>query len=65
MKFGAIMLEPIPRFLHIGHGFPDKPPETRSVVHFAQMRNFMSSYIVKDVVGRKNQAPRIAYRSGC
>src|SRR4029078_6830105 len=53
----ALFPEPAPRFFMARHGALDQRPETRPMIHVAEMRDLMRSEVIEHKRGREHEAP--------
>ena len=57
VQLGAMPFQPAAGVVHARHRLAHQGPETRTVVHFLEMRDFMRRDIIKDESGRQNETP--------
>ena len=58
MQERSVLAEPRLRFFDVPHQFANQIPESRTVIHVPQMRDFMCHHIVEHKRRRENEAPR-------
>src|SRR6185436_20797294 len=57
IEVGPVCFQPFARTLHAAADLARQLPETRTVIHFPQVRNLVRDHVIHHVTRREDQAP--------
>ena len=57
MQERSVLAEPRLRFLDIPNQFANQIPESQTMIHVTQMRDFVCHHVVEHIGRRQNEAP--------